>query len=147
MEELGYETPMARARVARPETKVAHPVRAKESAPVRADDARLGGVPLSRRVSTAIESYSASGAVASFFAFLGGALAYHAVTAEAPIYHPLAAVSLTVSVAVLVGLRIRLLSVLEAACIEDGVGEDEARARARRALAALEPGRRGTDGI
>jgi hypothetical protein len=150
MEELGYESQIAGARVARNEPDIARPARARPKAlepSPQTGEPRLSGVPLTRRVSSAIESYSSAGVLASFFAFLGGALAYRAVTADAPICHPLAALSLIASVAVLVGLRIRLLSVLEAACIEHGVDEDEARIRARRALVSLEPGRRGDDAI
>jgi hypothetical protein len=102
---------------------------------------RWHGVPLTRSVISAFESYAVAGGFAALLAFVAGALAHSAVVDGEPICHPLAAVAIIASVATIVGMRIRVLSVMEEACITDGQAEAEARDRARRVLRSLAPGR------
>jgi hypothetical protein len=108
------------------------------------DDATSGtfhGVPMTARVAAAMEAYSFTGAFASLFAFVAGALAHRGVVEDAPVCRPIAALAIIASVTVLVAMRIRLLSVMEEVCIAHGADEHEAKSRSRRALDALVPGR------
>lgn len=103
------------------------------------------GVPMTSRVAAAMESYSFAGVLAAIFAFAAGVLAHGGVVDDAPMLHPFAALAIIASGTVLVGVRIRLLSVMEEACIAGGCDEDEAKVRARAAMHALSRRRREGD--
>jgi hypothetical protein len=124
-----------------PRESRAHPVETVvEPGANDAADGTFHGVPMTSRVVAAMQSYSSAGTFAALFAFVAGALAHRGVVENAPVCHPAAALAIIAAVTVLVGMRIRLLSVMEEVCIANGADEREAKSRARSALDALLPG-------
>ncbi len=108
----------------------------------RPANATYRGVPLTTGVARALDTYSLAGSLGSLFAFLAGAMAYRGVIEGSPFMAPLATLAIITSVTIFVGVRIRLLSVMEEACIAHGSPEHEARERARQAVRGLARGSR-----